>query len=763
MSELWTDRQSEAINTRGRNILVSAAAGSGKTAVLVERIKKLIIDERISIDEILVATFTNAAAGDMKEKIVRALQKAIAENQGDRRFLKDQLNGVYKANISTFHSFALEVIRRYFYVIDADPDFKICDDGEKAILQSEAIDALFEDKFNGGESGFVGFLKAYCGAKSEKKAKDMVLYLHECIQALPEPWEWLSEKTALLAGSDGELHDYLIKFMMDDAVENLGFTLSSFRDVKGILDGNGIPGLSEKCSRDIGLVENILGLIKAGDYGEAASAIRSAGFERFVSAAGEKAAYESVKDQIGRIRDKAKACVKEVRDNYFNADFEEEAGAIRATHEYVKTLAGLTIDFDVLFKEKKKEKNLLDFNDIEHMALQILKNSGAGGEYRKKFKYIFVDEYQDSNLLQEAMVNLIKREDNVFMVGDVKQSIYKFRLAEPEIFIRKYEAYKSAPGGSDMKIDLNTNFRSKSGVIKAVNDICGKIMPYGEDSALKKGIAYSGPMEYAAQLHIVETKEIEGDEIDNEINEMKGVELEAAVVAGLIKGALGEAICADVKDGKESIRGIELKDIVILMRSVKSHGEKYYQILTENGIPVYIDDSGGYFDTVEIEIFMNLLRIIDNRRRDIPLISALHSRMMDFSASELAMIRTEGDKKSYYDAFERYGLSGDDKELRAKCKNACEKIEEWRGLALTLPLEEFIWKLLWDTGYYIYAGALPGGAQRQANLRALVDKSLKYANINNDGLYGFLRFAARRGVKAVKPGRPALAGETGTS
>ena len=759
MGVSWTDRQIDAIDVRNKNILVSAAAGSGKTAVLVERIKKLILNEGVSIDEMLVATFTNAAAGEMKEKIVKAIQAAIRENAGDKDFLKKQLNKVYKSNIGTFHSFALEVIRRYFYIINADPEFKICDEAEKAILRIESADELFSLKFESKDEKFIDFLKAYCDAKSERKAKEMVLDLHEKIQALPEPFGWLSDKTAVTGSTPGALSEYLSGFIMEDAAENLRYAVSSFQRVRAILEKAGASSLAEKSSLDIASVKEILEKIESGEFDEAVKMIGGISFSRFAAGNDEKASFEPVKDQAAKIRDKGKDCIREIKDKYFSSAFSDEAGMINATYGYMETLAGLISEFDAVYKAKKKEKALLDFNDIEHFALKILKNPDVNEEYRQKFKYIFIDEYQDCNLLQEEVVNLIKRDNNVFMVGDVKQSIYKFRLAEPEIFIRKYAAYKNAAGGKDVKIDLNTNFRCKENIINTVNEICEKIMPYDEDSALYKGVSYSGALDYPVCLHIVETRETEDEGIDPEINEMKSVEIEAGIAVNLIKGIAGKEIYEEGKGAGGNVRNVRLRDIVILMRSIKGYGEKYYQALTDAGIPAYIDDNDGYFDTIEIEVFMNLLKVIDNMRRDVPLISVLHSKIMGFSADELAMIRLKSPKTTYFRAFESYGVGGENEALSAKCRDARLRMEEWREMALFMPLDEFIWKLMWDTGYYIYAGALSGGGQRQANLRALVDKALRYMKTSSEGLYGFIRYAEILKKRGVETGQASLIGE----
>ena len=778
MSNLWTEAQLEVINTRNKNILVSAAAGSGKTTVLVERIKRLIIDENVSVDEILVATFTNAAASDMKEKIVKAIKKAIfdAQNKEDTRFLKNQLDKVYKANISTFHAFAISVLRRYFYIINIDPDFKICDDAEKMILQAEAMDELFEEKFELNDQDFIDFLTKYCSVKSEKKAKDMILHMFESIQALPDPFCWLSDNLELVNNTDETLHEAFSKFINDDISENIVYAINVFRKVLNILIINGIESLAKKAVADITALENILS-------SEEFDQLKTLKFEVFTVHKDEKEYYEEIKEQVSKLRDKGKDYIKDIKSSYLNAPFSEYADQLRDTYSSLKTLHALICEFNEKYKEKKAEKRLLDFNDVEHYALEILKNEDVANEYKRKFKYIFVDEYQDSNFLQETMINRIKRENNVFMVGDVKQSIYKFRLAEPEIFIKKYEEYKNAGNGKDMKIDLNMNFRCKRHIIDTVNDICENIMPYDEDSKLIRGIKYDGVLNYPVKLHMIETKDIELDDDENdvdsvisEINELKNVEIEAEIVAKLIKEMINgnDGNKGEIFDGVAP-RKIRLGDIAILMRSVKSSAEKYCEVLADNDISAFIDESGGYFDTVEIDVFMNLLKVIDNRRRDIPLISVLHSKIMNFSADELAKIRIAYKDEPYYSAFEKYGNFGScggedfndsnsdelkyDAELGEKCRVVYGKIEQWRELARIMPLDELIWKLMWETGYYIYIGALPDGVQRQANLRALVDKSLSHVNMRKTGLYGFIQYAEILKEKGVQTGQASIASE----
>jgi len=755
----WTDTQSEAIQLRDKNIIVSAAAGSGKTAVLVERIKQLILKDHVSIDQMLVATFTNAAASDMKEKIVKVIQKEIVDNPKDSLFLKNQLNMIYKANINTFHSFALEVIRRYFHLIGVDPNFKICDDAEKTILQAEAMDDLFEEAFNSGDESFILFLKQYATAKSEKNAKEMILSVHQMIKTLLEPIKWLECSVNRLSSQTDELMEFLLPFIMEETSGSLKNAIGAFLRTREMLLENGVLSLAAKCEKDIAAVTQIAKIIDEKKYEEAISCVKTITYERFSVSKEEKAVFEDIKDAVTKIRDKGKESIKECKEKYFTRSFEEEACDVRSTHENASVLVKLVKRFDELYNERKREKNLIDFSDAEHYTLEVLKDEKAAGEYQHKFKYIFVDEYQDSNLLQETLISRIKRANNVFMVGDVKQSIYKFRLAEPELFIRKYEIFKSSVTGYDAKIDLNTNFRCKGHIIGTVNLICENIMPYDENAALHKGVAYEGDLDYPVELHLVETKEIEDEQIDSEINEMKKAELEANIAAKLIKNAVGTEIYEEGKDGAGSVRKLELRDIVILMRAVRNYGDKYYQVLTEKGIPAYMDDSDGFFDTLEIEVFLNLLRVIDNKRQDVPLISALHSKTMGFTLEELATIRIACKDTSYFNAFEKYAKEGADDALRCKCAEAFEKIEAWKRLSLVAGLDDLLWKIMWDTGYYLYIGALPGGQQRQANLRALIDKALTYTQTRSDGLFGFIKYIDIVKKKGVQIGQVSLAGE----
>lgn len=754
----WTKGQQEAIGLRNKNMLVAAAAGSGKTAVLVERIKQLIICDKISINEMLVVTFTNAAASEMKEKIIQAITKEIGKNTGDSIFLRKQLNLIYKANISTFHSFALEVIRRYFYMIHIEPNFKICDEAEIIILKTEAMEELFDHFFASGDQGFINFLNKYSASKNENKVKTIIDSAYNLIQSIPDSFGWLNQNIESLQRSKEEfLECQVAKEIKKIIKKNIRISIESFKMAEELISQEGLTILAGKAKAD---VEQLIFLSEGIDdrsLENILDQVSSLQFQRFNVSKEEKEGYEAIKEKIEKIRGKGKSFIGNIKENYAVRSLDEYINDLQMTVEDSRYLQVLIVAYHKLFKLKKEEKNLIDFNDIEHFALDILENEEVAQEYRSKFKHIFVDEYQDSNLLQDTLISRIKRDNNLFMVGDVKQSIYKFRLAEPEIFMKKYEKYKNQSNGKDSKIDLNQNFRSKGTIINAVNDIFSYIMDqYDTDAALYKGLEYEGKHDYKVELHVIDEQTTEDMELDDSVLELKMADLEAHNAVKLIKAEIGREIF-DVK--QNIIRKITMRDIVVLLRATKNYADKFYQVFTEENIPAHVDGSEGYFDTIEIEIVLNLLRIIDNKKQDIPLISVLHSSIMDFSMGELAEIRGENKKGTFYDAFLCYGQCGENTILSNKVKGTMKKIQEWQELSKFMPLDDLIWKLLRETGYYNYVAALPSGIQRQANLRLLIDKAIKFQTGSLKGLYGFISYIDAIKARSVRTGQVSLVGE----
>ncbi|MBR5516803.1 MAG: helicase-exonuclease AddAB subunit AddA [Firmicutes bacterium] len=756
----WTKEQQEAIDLRNKNILVAAAAGSGKTAVLVERIKNLILQDKCPVDRMLIVTFTNAAAAEMKEKIQKAINGAIEdliENGGSKEqiyFLKKQLNLLPSSNISTFHSFALDVIRRYFYLIQIEPNFKICDTTEETLLKGEAMDQLLDELFEQDDPEFYHFLKCYSGDRNENKFRELIDNAYKTIGSLPEPFAWLDESVRQLKDGNALKDGIVAKSLFDIASQRIQAAGTMARINMNLADDLGLDGLVALCQKDGEQVELLSEAMEEG-YEALRSAIRT--FKLPTLSSKLFGNYPELKSVISDNRDFIKKKVKDLKDVYFSGDFEELCHEMSLTYDSAVYLTKLLRRYDQLYKEKKAEKGVVDFGDIEHYAYEILKDQEAANFYKDKFEYIFIDEYQDSNVIQEALVDLIKRPANLFMVGDVKQSIYKFRLAEPEIFQKKYRDYAEGVVPNSTKIDLNKNFRSKRKVIDFINTIfCETMEGYDEAAQLYVGDPFGDESYDQPVLALAQVPWDEDADIDDELKNIIKAQKEAMAAAKIIKEHLG----TEIFDSKKAIkRPLEKRDIVILMRGVKNYGDVFHKVLTENNLPAFVDDNDGFFNTMEIDAFLSALYIIDNPKQDIPFMTLLRSEMIGFSIEEMVAVRIANKKGSYYDAFVEYSHQGNDAELARKCAEALEKIEQWRHLSRIMPLDQLIWKMLMDTGFYVAMGAMPAGTQRQANLRALTDKALSYQNGKNTSLYGFIKYVEAIKENKVSMGQVKMMGE----
>ena len=783
----WTEQQARAIELKGKNILVAAAAGSGKTAVLVERIKRLILQDRCPIDRMLIVTFTNAAASEMKEKIEKAINHTIREagrpdsavSKEDLVFLKKQLDLLPNANISTFHAFALEVIRRYFYIIDIEPNFKICDGSQQTILRGQAMDQLMEERFEEGSREFYDFLNKFSGDRNNERIREMIEKAFDTIQSLPEPYEWLDEAAAGLGSDFGTfMKSPVMNYIWQDMNRRLDAAIGDLEENLRWTRVHRMGGYMELTNMDLAIAANLKEILAEGPssfdkFRQALEEIKLPSMiKKYTDPAKNPDADQFALDGAKEYITAGRAALKEIasgaegslRKTYFYDTAENIHREVLLTAGDGQYFAGLIRDFDRLYAQKKAEKGLVDFSDIEHFAYRILKDEEASAFYRNKFEHIFIDEYQDSNVLQEALVGTISRENNLFMVGDVKQSIYKFRLAEPEIFQSKYRDYaqQMAAGGGDSlseKIDLNKNFRSKKPVIDFINRVFGQAMDdYDENAALYVGDPYGDRSDCAPELFLAQTTWNAEDEPDEELKMLIKAEKEALAAAKIIRGALGKSFF-DSKQGRE--RPLEKKDVVILMRGVRNYGDVFYRILTENSLPAYVDDNDGFFDTIEINTFMALLALIDNMKQDIPLLTVMRSEILRYSIEELTAIRMNCREGSYYHAVETCaeGADGVPEALVVKCRNTLEKIESWQQLSRILPLEELVWQLMLDTGFYIAMGAMPAGSQRQANLRALVDKALSYRQNQDGSLYGFMKYIDAVKEKKVPMGQVKMLGE----
>lgn len=761
----WTAEQARAIELREKNILVAAAAGSGKTAVLVERIKKLILEGECSIDRMLIVTFTNAAAAEMKEKIERAIEKEAEENPGQVRLLRQQLERLPLANISTFHAFALEVIRRFFYLINVDPNFKICDNVQQELLKEQALDELLKEYFDAESPEFLSFLNKYSGDRNELKFRQTVRKTFEVIQSLPEPFPWLS---AAAGNLDSDFETFasgkIPQFIMEDASLRFEEALGSILRFAEEAERLAHEGAAEITAAYVNIASELRDAARSGDFEALRALLSSVKMPSLLKKyfkpddSHPQAELEEFKEKLEAARVPLKDAVTSLKKDFFYDSLASLHAEIRETFPDAAFFLKVMEDYRDIFAGLKKERGVVDFSDIEHFAFEILKDEEAASYYREKFAYIFIDEYQDSNLLQEALIARIKRENNLFMVGDVKQSIYKFRLAEPEIFQARYRDFADEQNRAEAegvqavseKIDLNKNFRSKESVIRFINRVFDAAMPgYDENAALHLGDPFGHNCNFEPKLFLAETPWDEDSELDDELKTMIKAEKEALAAARIIKDSLGKTIF-DSKRGIE--RPLEKGDIVILLRGIKNYGDIFYKTLSDNNLPAYVDDNDGYFDTMEINMFLSLLEIIDNEKQDIPLITVMRSEIWHFSVNELAGIRAACTERcSYHDAVLRYAEDGPDTVLRQKCRDALSDLAAWRQEARLIPLEELVWKLMLDTGFYIAMGAMPSGSRRQANLRALCDKALAYRKAQGGSLYSFVQY-----IDAVKQHKVAM-------
>lgn len=741
----WTEAQAHTIESRGKNILVSAAAGSGKTAVLIERIKQLILQDKVDVDRFLITTFTNAASQEMRERLEQAIRKEMDQPDADRAFLKRQLDLMYKANIGTFHNFALEVMHRYFYLTELEPGFVIGDEIQVSILKKESVDALFETRFEEDFDRFKAFLRKYSGDRNENRLKDNMISLYDELRSVPDYFKWARESAEWLRSDNVLSMTGIAMFLIQAFYDGLGKARRYFVEVADLLADNSVWSLAEKAREDVerlDSLEEIMSLepeqgvsrwdeldllFRAGEL------MGDLKFNTMRAAKDEKDDYEAVKETVSVLRKKGKKEIDDLKKKYFSRSRTEAETELKSLFGDTAYLVELLEEFEQIFREKKKEKNMVDFDDVMHYASKILDDPMAAEEYREKFTYIFIDEFQDSNMLQEIIAGKICRENNLFMVGDVKQSIYKFRLAEPEIFRSKYELYKKEEETQSEKIDLNSNFRSKKNVTRTVNTVFEKVMEdYDEDARLHCTAPEEYPG-YPTRVTIIDRSD-EAELEDGDIPE--GTDREIAAIARIVSENKGQPVF-DVK--KQEERSVEYRDIVILSRN-RHMIPAIEKALNDQGIPAFGENPGGYFESVEIEIFVNLLKVIDNIRQDIPLISVMHSPIFDFTAKELAKIRIAFREGSFYQAIRSYAETPVEVPLQEKVRKMLEQLTYWKQLRRTVSLEELLRVLLYETGYYDYCSGLPVGKQRISNLRMLVEKAATFEESNYTGLYGFLSY-----------------------
>ncbi len=751
----WTQEQRQAIETKDGNLLVAAGAGSGKTAVLVERILHRMEEDKIGIDRLLVVTFTNAAASEMRERIASRMYDEIEKKPE----LQKQISLMGKASIMTIDAFCLKVVRDNFFKVGLDPNFRIGDTAEMELIKLEALEELLEEKYDQDDEEFNKIVAIYMGEKDDEELRNIVLKIYNYTQSAPYPHEWLEKQVEAFHIEESmpiEETRYG-KILMQEAKEELKNGIEELKDLElSIMD---CPEAANYC---VTIQSDIQALTileeKCTTWDDMYFAIRNFDFERLKIC---KNVPEEVKKQVTQTRDKIKDVVKKyLREKVFLS----ESAFIREDFHYLytnlKLLCKLVKEFEQKFNQKKLEKNIVDFADIEHKALQLLQeNEEICRMYKEQYEEIFIDEYQDSNMMQEIILNTISK-GHMFMVGDVKQSIYRFRQARPDLFLGKYQSFPNLQDGLQVgnhKILLFKNFRSNQNIIDATNDLFKQIMSKdcGEMDYTEEEFLRFGAMDYSqkgepAEINFIETKKVDEEtmlsagEAETTLEEAEesdlfidsNARLEGKVIAHKIRELVGKLEVYDKKT--KNTRLATYQDFVILLRSTVGSLDIFMEELTMQGIPVYADSTGGYFQQTEVQIVLALLNILDNPMQDIPLLAVLRSQIGDFTMDELTQIRLIDRSVLFYEAMQRYVTVGD--ALSKKVWNFLEKLSAWREKTKYMSLSELLWLLYNETGYYDYVSLFPDGLSRQANLKLLLERAEAYEKTSFRGLFHFLNY-----------------------
>lgn len=774
---VWTDDQWKAIMADGRDILVAAAAGSGKTAVLVERIinKLLLKDHPINVDELLVVTFTNASAAEMRSRISEALEKALNEDPTSVH-LRKQLSLLNRASISTIHSFCLEVIQKYYYLIDIDPSFRIADETEAQLLRDEVLEEFFEEEYGKPDNdAFFRLVDSFTSDRSDAALMDIIHELYDFARSNPDPKEYLHRVASMYEMASVSSIDELpfiepllfdVKLQLEGAKAMLNQALELTR-----LPGGPAPR-AENLIDDLRIVDGMIAA--AGQSWNALyEAMQNWTFSRAKACRGE-AFDKALVEQAQKLRDEAKKKLQDLQKELFSRRPESFLRDMKEMKPVIETLTELVQAFAERFRAVKREKGLVDFADLEHYCLDILldqeaKKAGklvpseAALHYRARFKEVLIDEYQDVNMVQETIISMVTKDGeacgNLFMVGDVKQSIYRFRLAEPNLFLAKYNRFTSDGEDCGLKIDLARNFRSRKEVLEGTNYLFKQVMgvlvgeiEYNKEAELVKGASYPEDEAYPIELLLIDSEKEEKEAASDEhaavetvfdADELEQSQLEARMMAKKIKELIAER--APIYDPKKkSTRPIMYRDIVILLRSF-TWAPQILEEFKQQGIPAYANLSTGYFQATEITIMISLLQVIDNPYQDIPLAAVLRSPIVGLDEEELAQIRIHKRKGTFYDALTSFceHKTSENEALYDKVKPFLLLLQDWRVMARQGSLSALIWQLYRDTRFYDFAGGLPGGKQRQANLRALYDRARQYEATSFRGLFRFLRFIER--------------------
>ena len=752
MALTFTPEQQKVIDLRNRNILVCAAAGSGKTAVLVERIIEIVTDEEhpVDIDRLLVVTFTNAAAAEMRERIGKALSARLCQTP-DNVHLQRQVSLLHNAQITTIDSFCLFVIRNNFNDIGLDPGFRIADEGELRLLKQDTLTELLEQQYQEKNKSFLSCVEYFTGGSNDRLLEEYISKLYEFSMSYPWPEDWISQCmrgdkiTSVSELEETDWCHYIIRYirtLVAESIADLDIALQLTERPDGpYMYGETLEKEKEMLSK-LTQIETFAGFYEA---------FTTVSFGRLPSKK-DDSVNPLLREKVQLLRKNLKKRLDDIREAYLVLSPEKVVERMETAAPNVEELLLLVLAYKELLDQRKRRDNMIDFHDMEHFALDILLSrqedgsvlpSTAAREYRAHFKEILIDEYQDSNLVQELLLKSISGEEdenyNRFMVGDVKQSIYKFRLARPELFIEKYIGY-TKEASNRQRIDLHRNFRSRPQVIDSVNSVFSRMMrpelggvDYDEEAALYQGAVFpkseTGTEDSAADPYRTEYLVIGKDEESRLTTRGQ----EAAAIAHKIRELYASLKVTDKETGK--LRPVRYSDIVILLRTTAGWAEEFKAVLEQEGIPAYVSSRTGYFQTVEIKVLMQLLRVIDNPLQDIPLYGTMKSFFGGFEEEEIAKIRAEDKQAPLYELLINY--DGEEKE---KVQEFLKWLSGYRRKTAYTPIHKLIQDILTETGYLDYVTARPGGSQRRANVEMLLTRAAAFENTSYYGLFHFLRY-----------------------
>ena len=738
----WTQEQLDAITDRGHSLIVCAAAGSGKTAVLVERIAQL-IREGCPVDRMLVVTFTNAAASEMRQRIGEALTKAAQEEPA----LCDQVSALSRASISTLHRFCGNLLREHFEVLGVDPAFRIADEQESAVLSTQAMEDALYACYDVSSDAFMAADACY----EQEELSEIALSIYRFMMTRPDAFDWLSRAVCACRTTAADLdRSEAAAILLGDARDRLHPLLQDARYTLSLCQGEGGPMHYENaCAQDTVLLSDLIAACGSG-YSALHAALGNLSFAALGRKKKGDVFDEEIAEAVKARRETLKDSLKSLAEQ-FSLSLDDAAADLALTQLPLEGIGELIRTYDALYSAAKRRRGVMDFNDLEHLALRALDLEDVQRALREQYRYVFIDEYQDSSAIQEAIIGRFARQDGVFLVGDVKQSIYRFRQAEPTLFLEKAARFDREDDPHTRRIDLQRNFRSRANVLAAVNAVFERVMhadateiDYDERERLIPGLPVQDD-DPPAELHILyrpqdnDAATSPSSHDDDDSAELKSIEREALLTASRIHALVGTSFY-DAKLGAE--RPLAYRDIAVLMRAARGSAPLAADVLKAQGIPVFCDAGEGYFDIPEIRSMLALLGVIDNGAKDEALLGALRGPALSLSDSELAQIRihTPDTRIAYHEAVRRYREEMDDT-LAGKLASFEKKLSRWRLIARHQGVDSLIETIYAETGFLAQAGALPGGASRQANLHLLTSRARTFMASQCGSLHAFLRHA----------------------